>query len=261
VQIVDWYQYFGGIIVSIFRVTFIFIFSLYFILISYLPHILFRFENIPRLACAGATVIFTASFFARLKSVNWRKCQQLSSKCWYPPKPLRRWYKPYSMICLDYSWIFHHVELAFSWRNWKVIQSSNVKVLIIKQTRYTNPQIYFWNKILHVSDSSSVHHQEFFTVNTAVLYVMQVCWQLAVGKCQSTFKCSIRSTVSQWVPRGNNLPFKYRMVYCTTASLWNHKYGHFNLFTSNKEIISQNIRTIDKVWSSQLTFLEPGRWE
>ena len=23
-------------------------------------------------------------------------------------------------------------------------------------------QIYFWNKILHVSDSSSVHHQEFF---------------------------------------------------------------------------------------------------
>ena len=23
-------------------------------------------------------------------------------------------------------------------------------------------QIYFWNKTLHVSDSSSVHHQEFF---------------------------------------------------------------------------------------------------
>jgi len=33
--------------------------------------------------------------------------------------------------------------------------------------------------ILHVSDSSCVHHQEFFTVNTAVLYVIQVCWQLA----------------------------------------------------------------------------------
>jgi hypothetical protein len=26
-------------------------------------------------------------------------------------------------------------------------------------------QIYFWNKTLHVSDSSSVHHQEFFTVH------------------------------------------------------------------------------------------------
>jgi hypothetical protein len=30
-------------------------------------------------------------------------------------------------------------------------------------------QIYFWNKTLHVSDSSSVHHQEFFTVYTAVV--------------------------------------------------------------------------------------------
>ena len=36
-------------------------------------------------------------------------------------------------------------------------------------------QIYFWNKILHVSDSSSVHHQEFSTVHTAMLYVVQVC--------------------------------------------------------------------------------------
>ena len=35
-------------------------------------------------------------------------------------------------------------------------------------------QIYFWNKTLHVSGSSSVHHQEFFTVNTAMVYVIQV---------------------------------------------------------------------------------------
>ena len=35
-------------------------------------------------------------------------------------------------------------------------------------------QIYFWNKILHVSDSSSVHHQEFFTVRTAMVNVIQV---------------------------------------------------------------------------------------
>ena len=38
-------------------------------------------------------------------------------------------------------------------------------------------QIYFWNKTLHVSDSSSVHHQEFFTVHTAMIYIVQVCWQ------------------------------------------------------------------------------------
>ena len=37
-------------------------------------------------------------------------------------------------------------------------------------------QICFWNKTLHVSDSSSVHHQEFFiTVHTAMEYVIQVC--------------------------------------------------------------------------------------
>jgi len=39
-------------------------------------------------------------------------------------------------------------------------------------------QIYFWNKTLHVSDSSSVHHQEFFTVHTAMVYGIQVYWQL-----------------------------------------------------------------------------------
>jgi len=34
----------------------------------------------------------------------------------------------------------------------------------------------FWNKTLHVSYTSSVHYQEFFTVHTAVVYVIQVCW-------------------------------------------------------------------------------------
>ena len=32
--------------------------------------------------------------------------------------------------------------------------------------------MYFWNKTLHVSDSSSVHHQEFFCVHTAIVYVI-----------------------------------------------------------------------------------------
>jgi len=34
-------------------------------------------------------------------------------------------------------------------------------------------------KLLNVSDSSSVHHQEFLTVHTAIIYVIQVCSQLA----------------------------------------------------------------------------------
>ena len=35
-------------------------------------------------------------------------------------------------------------------------------------------QIYFWNRTLHVSDSSSVHHHEFFTLHKGMVYVIQV---------------------------------------------------------------------------------------
>ena len=34
---------------------------------------------------------------------------------------------------------------------------------------------------LHVSDSSSVHHQEFFTVHTAMVHVIQVYDSLRAG--------------------------------------------------------------------------------
>jgi len=54
-----------------------------------------------------------------------------------------------------------------------------VKFLIIKPTRCTNFSNLFleWNSTC--SRQSSVHHQEFFTVHTATVYVIQVCWQLA----------------------------------------------------------------------------------
>jgi len=44
--------------------------------------------------------------------------------------------------------------------------------LIIKPTRCTNfSNLIFWNKTLHVLDSSSVHHQEFFTLHTVMVCV------------------------------------------------------------------------------------------
>jgi len=49
----------------------------------------------------------------------------------------------------------------------------------IKPTRCTNFSNLLRNGTLHVSDSSSVHHQEFFTVHTAMVYVTQVCRQLS----------------------------------------------------------------------------------
>jgi len=51
--------------------------------------------------------------------------------------------------------------------------------LIIKPTRCTNFSNLFWKESLHVSDSSSVHRQEFFTVHTAVVNVIQVFRQHA----------------------------------------------------------------------------------
>ena len=49
------------------------------------------------------------------------------------------------------------------------------KFLLQNQLDALISQIYIWNKTLHVSDSSSVYHQEFFTVHTAMVYVIQVC--------------------------------------------------------------------------------------
>jgi hypothetical protein len=40
-------------------------------------------------------------------------------------------------------------------------------------------QIYFGNKTLNVSDSSFIHHQELFTIHSAMVYVIQVCRQLS----------------------------------------------------------------------------------
>ena len=49
------------------------------------------------------------------------------------------------------------------------------KFLTINQQDAPISQIYSWNETLHVLDSSSVHYQEFFTVHTAMVYVIQVC--------------------------------------------------------------------------------------
>jgi hypothetical protein len=52
---------------------------------------------------------------------------------------------------------------------------SDTKLLVtIKTTRCTNFSNLFWNEPLYVSGSSSVYHQEFFTVHTAMVCVIQV---------------------------------------------------------------------------------------
>jgi hypothetical protein len=38
-------------------------------------------------------------------------------------------------------------------------------------------KFYFGNETLHVSDSSSAHHQELFTVHSAMVYVIQTAFE------------------------------------------------------------------------------------
>jgi hypothetical protein len=54
-----------------------------------------------------------------------------------------------------------------------------VFIVIMKPARCTNFSNLFCYEILHVSDSSSVQHLEFFTLHSAMVYVIQVCRQLA----------------------------------------------------------------------------------
>jgi hypothetical protein len=97
---------------------------------------------------------------------------------------------------LTLTWFFYHIYVIIfisccdEFRNWCATTVSplmegrlcvrNNYFLIIKPTRCTNfLKFYSWNETLRVSDSSSVHHQEFFTVHTAMVHVIQFCRQLA----------------------------------------------------------------------------------
>jgi hypothetical protein len=48
-----------------------------------------------------------------------------------------------------------------------------------KTTRRSNFSNLFWNETLHFSNSSSVHHQELFTLRSAMVYVVEVCRQFS----------------------------------------------------------------------------------
>ena len=81
----------------------------------------------------------------------------------YAPKKCLQFSKTLMILCfLTFMWPY--IMLNF-------LQLNQLDAIIY--------QIYSWNETVHVADSSSVHHQEIFTVHTAMLYVIQVCWQLA----------------------------------------------------------------------------------
>jgi hypothetical protein len=65
-----------------------------------------------------------------------------------------------------------YCELTFMW------PCIVTNLPVIKPTICTYFSNLFGNETLHVSDSSSVHHQELFTVHTAMVHDIQVCRQL-----------------------------------------------------------------------------------
>jgi hypothetical protein len=70
--------------------------------------------------------------------------------------------------------VFFYVHVTVHRDMWPCIVTN---FLIIKPTRCTNFWNLFWIETLHVSDSSSVHHQELFTVHSAMVYVIQTAFE------------------------------------------------------------------------------------
>jgi hypothetical protein len=79
------------------------------------------------------------------------------------------------MLTLQYVW-WVSVLISGVFVSLRICIDSRVaEFLIINQLDAPVSQIYFWNETLHVSDRTCVHHQEFLTVHTAMVYVVRVC--------------------------------------------------------------------------------------
>jgi hypothetical protein len=70
------------------------------------------------------------------------------------------------------------------------------KFHIRKPTRGTDFSILFWNKTLCVLDSSSLHHQEYFTVHTAMPVFRQLASRIILMLLASCLKTGIMYTVA-----------------------------------------------------------------
>jgi hypothetical protein len=75
--------------------------------------------------------------------------------------------------------------------------------LIIQPTRCTNFSNLFWKWNLHISDSSSAHRQELFTVHSAMVYVIQVPSWSCCSKAVYRPLWHIPSLSVQWITPGD----------------------------------------------------------
>jgi hypothetical protein len=103
-------------------------------------------------------------------------CPCLTVPCPHIPFALALRYRvPTYRLPLSYGTVSPHTVCPFI--KPQARKSSPVTFLIMKLTRCTNFSNLFWNETLHVSDSSSVHHQKLFAVHSAVVYVIQSAFE------------------------------------------------------------------------------------
>jgi len=109
----------------------------------------------------------------------------------------QQWYMSYRLVdsfrgCSKavYKPLWHIPLLCIQWKTPDDGQKNCPKHVEF-QTSYfiqLNAQLGCPLKLYMFRGNSSVHHQEFFTVDTATVYVIQVCWQLSslLASCLQT---------------------------------------------------------------------------
>jgi hypothetical protein len=119
--------------------------------------------------------------------------------------PLPKWARGITDICyvfiavcweheniVEWDWLRKYIKYIDAFIFTFIWPCIVTNFLIIKPTRCTVFLNLFWKWNSTCLDSSCVHHQELFTVHSAMVYVIQVCWQLV-----SRSKCSSSQAVSK----------------------------------------------------------------
>jgi len=106
-------------------------------------------------------------------------------------RTIRRRTKTHATPIFVYSLHVHRSKSGGVSRGWKFDLTTWLDMFRPKERRQKQPlfnktnrrtnffQIYFCQETLDVSGISSAHHQEFSTVRSALVYVMQVWWQIS----------------------------------------------------------------------------------
>jgi hypothetical protein len=101
---------------------------------------------------------------------KWSHCMQWSKVQWKAKTQLFCWLGKAMVLIKQHVSAYHKAIIRFIKR---LQEENNINACLCGSTRCTNFSNLFWNETLHVSDSSSAHHQEFFPVHTAMVYVIQ----------------------------------------------------------------------------------------